>query len=332
LLGTLSGALTSTAAGATIQITNEGGTIGGNAGITFAAASLSAPSLLAQIDNEEGTIAGTASINFNIPGNATTTGDATLQILGSDAAGSAAINVTGGNYDAGGTFLTMIDGDGAISFTNAIAHADVLKVGALGINGVLTIGGGSLSADTELKLYASGSNGQIDFVSNVTLGGTGTKTLAGNTITISNNVVVTVGGTTPADVFTAFSGDIANANYTGFGGNGSTTGTFAGAGANNPQPLADAPPFTDAPINAPILSGSVPSGGGRINRKKPDTLVRVSNTDQLLALLDRAVPAASDKIVSPSVRRTSSPQNFPRTNTAARLGANRGRAELRAAP
>ena len=40
-----------------------------------------------------------------------------------------------------------------------------------GANGVLNIGGGMLSADTTLKLYASGSNGQLNFVSNVTLGG-----------------------------------------------------------------------------------------------------------------------------------------------------------------
>jgi len=32
-----------------------------------------------------------------------------------------------------------------------------------------------------------------------------------------------------------------HANHTGFGGNGSTTGTFAGLGANSPQPLSAAP-------------------------------------------------------------------------------------------
>ncbi|MEO6870928.1 MAG: hypothetical protein ABI233_01770 [Chthoniobacterales bacterium] len=332
MLGTLSGGLTSTAAGATIQITNENGTIGGDAGIAFAADSLSAPSLLVQIDNQGGSITGNASIDLNIPGNATTTGDATLQILGSDAAGSSAINVTGGNYDAGGTFLTMTDGNGAITFTNAIAHADVLKVGALGTNGVLTIGGGTLSADTELRLYASGSNGQINFVSNVTLGGAGTKTLAGNTITIFNNVVVTIGGTTPADVYTGFTGQgIPNANYTGFGGNGSTTGTFAGAGANNPQPLASAAPFTNTPI-IPLTrsSGNVASGGGIIGGKKHDTLVRVSSTDQLLALLDTSAPAANGKILIPPARKTSDLKSSQHTNFDASRSADRGPAEFRA--
>src|SRR4029077_3225587 len=51
------------------------------------------------------------------------------------------------------------------------AHADVIKVAALGNNGVLTIGNGVLSADTTLKLYSPGSNGTVNFVADVTLGG-----------------------------------------------------------------------------------------------------------------------------------------------------------------
>src|SRR3954447_6217583 len=94
-----------------------------------------------------------------------------------------------------------------------------------------------LSADTTLKLYAPGSNGQLNFVSNVTLGGNSAKILAANSVTIFNDIVVTIGGPNPVDVFTN------NANYTGFGGNGTTTGTFAGAGANGPEPLINAPPF-----------------------------------------------------------------------------------------
>ncbi len=151
--------------------------------------------------------------------------------------GLPAININGGNYNAGGTFLTYIDGNGQITFNNATAHADVLKAGVFGANGMLNVGGGMLSADTELKLYAPGSNGQLNFVSNVTLGGNSLKILAANSVTIFNNIVVTIGGPNMADVYTN------NANYTGFGGNGTTTGTFAGAGANNPQPLASAPPF-----------------------------------------------------------------------------------------
>ena len=117
------------------------------------------------------------------------------------------------------------------------AHADVIKVGALGNNGVLSVGNGLLSADTTLKLYSPGSNGTVNFVADVTLGGASPKIIAGNTVNIFNGVIVTVGGKTPASVFTN------NANYTGFGGNGSRTGTFKGADANNPLPLNQAPAF-----------------------------------------------------------------------------------------
>jgi len=69
-----------------------------------------------------------------------------------------------------------------------------------------------LSADTTLKLYSPGSNGTVNFVADVTLGGASTKIIAGNTVNIFNGVVVTVGGNHPASVFTN------NANYSGFGG------------------------------------------------------------------------------------------------------------------
>src|SRR5207247_10630970 len=138
---------------------------------------------------------------------------------GSDGARTSAILINGGNYTVGGTFLTYMDGNGSITFNNASAHADVLKAGVFGANGVLNIGGGNLSADTILKLYAPGSNGQLNFVSNVTLGGNSIKILAANSVTIFDNVVVTIGGKALADVYTN------NANYTGFGGNGSTSGT-----------------------------------------------------------------------------------------------------------
>src|SRR5438034_3071899 len=181
---------------------------------------------------------------MNVPGTTTVTNDATVAIYGSDGAvGGAAININGGSYDVTGvghTFLTYIDGNGTITFNNATAHADVLKAGVFGTNGALNIGGGMLSADSTLKLYAPGSNGQLNFMSNVTLGGNSLKILAANSITIFNNIVVTIGGPNAADVYTN------HANYTGFGGNGTTTGTFAGAGANNPQPLSSAPPFGPA--------------------------------------------------------------------------------------
>jgi hypothetical protein len=270
------------------------GTIGLNATINVTAANISSGGALnAAIDNSiGGSIGGNATINMNVSGNATVTNDAIVQILGSDGAASAAININGGNYNAGGQFLTYIDGNGTITFNNATAHADVLKVGALGANGVLNIGGGILSADTTLKLYASGSNGQLNFLSNVTLGGTAVKILAANSITIFDNIVVTINGPAPADVYTN------NANYTGFGGNGTTTGTFAGAGANNPLPLNQAPPF-GAPPPSPARRGNI-------------TTINVSNTADLLALLDGAVVGPDGRITISDSRNTTNLRNLSR--------------------
>jgi hypothetical protein len=126
--------------------------------------------------------------------------------------------------------------NGRITLTNSTISADVVRARAFGTNGVLTVGGGTISADSVLRLYADGSNGTVLFVNNVTLNGNSTKIITGNTVTISPNVVVTIGGPAPAQVFTN------NANYTGFGGNNSSTGTFAGAGATT-QPRAAAPGF-----------------------------------------------------------------------------------------
>ncbi len=289
-----------TAQGAAIfEIQNTGGTMGQNGPIQVAAASISANSLLAQIDNSNGGfIDGDARIFMSIAGDANVANDATLAIFGSDGAANSAILVNGGKYNVGGTFLSYIDGNGSITFNNASAHADVLKAGVFGANGVLNIGGGALSADTTLKLYAPGSNGQLNFISNVTLGGNSAKVLAANSITIFDNVLVTIGGKAPVDVYTN------NANYTGFGGNGSTTGTFAGAGANSPQPLSKAPPFDP------------PSPGNPANGKSTGTVINVKNSGQLLSLLDGAVPGRDGRLKVP-------PQNQSHAVNADRLNVNR---------
>ncbi|MEP6709582.1 MAG: hypothetical protein ABJB32_05565, partial [Verrucomicrobiota bacterium] len=204
--------------------------------------------------------------------------------------------------------------------------ADVLKVGALGTNGVLNIGGGTLSADTTLKLYASGSNGQLNFTSNVTLGGNSAKILAADSVTIFDRVVVTIGGSNPADVYTGFSGDFPKANYTGFGGNGSTSGTFAGAGANNPQPLSSAPPFYPALSAATVTSGSSVTSG-----KRTGTVINVNSSEQLLSLLDGAAPGPGGKITIPASKATSNSTNSSRINAAGRLNADRRAVDIRTA-
>jgi hypothetical protein len=305
----------------TAEIDNSnGGMIGGNAAINVSAANITANSLVAQIDDTGGSIGanseGGAMINMNVSNSAIVTNDATVAIYGSDGAvGGAGININGGNYNIGGTFLSSIDGNGTITFSNASAHADVLKAGVFGANGVLNIGGGMLSADSTLKLYAPGSNGQLNFISNVTLGGNSLKILAANSITIFNNVVVTIGGSKPADVYTGFTDEIPNANYTGFGGNKSTTGTFAGAGANDPQPLTNAPPF------GPASSVKVKTGGNVTSGKRADNVINVRSSDELLALLDRVAPGPCGKITIPASKNTNNLRSSSRIAAANRLNA-----------
>jgi hypothetical protein len=102
-----------------------------------------------------------------------------------------------------------------------------------------------LNADTILKLYAIGSNGTLNFLSSVTLSSP-INILAANTINISSGVVVTINSVNQAEVYTN------NPNYNFVPGPTYTgpppnpaNGSFAGAGAKDPQPLINAPPLAD---------------------------------------------------------------------------------------
>lgn len=293
-------------------INADGGTIGGSATLDVTTKNLSSGrSLFVAILNSTndggatGTVASDATLNFNVSGTATVATDATFQINGSDFAASSTINFNGGTYNVGGTFEGFMDGSGTLTFNNAAIAADSIKVGVFGSNGTLRIGGGSFSANTLLHLYAPGSNGTIDFISNVTLNNSSAAAvIAANTVTIENGVVVTVGGRIPANVF-------ANVpNYTGSGGNGSTQGMFGGAGATT-QPLSQAPPF-DSPTavrTAIRHHNSVISNGG----KAP--AIEVTDTSQLAALLNNSTLGPDGKVrVSPHERsRNASVQRSTRT-------------------
>ena len=148
------------------------------------------------------------------------------------------IDINGGTIQADrGTIDVRNNGDsGVINLTNAVLNASTVKVGALGNNGTLNIGGGTISADSLIKLYAAGSSGTVNFVDDVTLSGSSVKIIAGDTVTIFNGKIVTINGFAPVDVFTN------HPNYTGWGGNNSTTGTFAGQGATT-HPLPGAPKY-----------------------------------------------------------------------------------------
>lgn len=151
--------------------------------------------------------------------------------------GTSSINAGGQmRADRGGIDIRHTGTAGGVNLNNPTLQADIIKAAALGPNGTLQINGGTLNANSVLKLYAPGSNGQIIFLANCTLQGGSMNIIAANTVTIANNVIVTTGGRA-ASVFTN------SANYSGFGGNGTTSGTFSGLGALNPQPLSSAPPL-----------------------------------------------------------------------------------------
>ena len=139
-------------------------------------------------------------------------------------------------------------------------RGDIIKIAALGDNGVLRVGGSTISADTTLQLYAPGSNGQVVFIANVSLTGNSTKHIAGHAVTINNGVLVNIGGQLPANVYVNSTQGVPNANYSGFGGNGTTSGTFTGAGATPPQPLGSAPPIGSPPGGMFSGAGAHPLG------------------------------------------------------------------------
>jgi len=119
----------------------------------------------------------------------------------------------------------------------------------------------------------------IDFVANTTLNTSSTTAvIAANSVTIENGVVVTIGGSTPANVY------VNVPNYSGrSGGNNSTSGTFAVAGVTT-QPLGGQPPF-DSPTTARAVtkqSRSIASAGGR------GLIIHVTDSLQLGALLNNA--------------------------------------------
>ena len=240
-----------------------------------------------------GTIGSTAGVIFNVSGTSTFAHDATFEITGSDGAQAAAIDINRGTYNVGGTFNGFIDGNGGFNLNNTTIAADIVKIGVFGANGSLRIGGGSVSANTLLHLYAPGSNGIVDFVSNVTLRNAGgAVVIAGNTVTVETGVTVTIAGSTPANVYANIP------NYTGSGGNGGTRGVFGGAGATT-QPLSQAPPFDNPPaVRAAIKRrNAVISNGGR------GPAIEVADSSQLGALLNNATLGPDGKVrISPNQR------------------------------
>ncbi|MEY2512128.1 MAG: hypothetical protein QOE26_2891 [Verrucomicrobiota bacterium] len=169
------------------------------------------------------------------------------------------INVTGDPGSAGKPPIDTIRADkgtvdirntgtgGFVTLNTAQISADTVKIGALGDNGALSIGGGRIDANTVLKLYATGANGSLIFVSNVVLNLNSTNALdriiiAGNSVTVNNNVTVAIGSpaglSRTADIYVP---NLAGANYSNSnGGNNTTSGIFIIDGTQGPSPTSGA--------------------------------------------------------------------------------------------
>jgi hypothetical protein len=231
-------------AGGTVDLTSNNGTIAVNSAIEVS----SKDSVQRRKSAKGGNIRLTSKKTTGTAIKITSSGDlkALLDAAAPGPGGTITFISDGGDILVNGGKLTAdrgtIDvrnngGSGLVHLTGASLAADVVKIGALGENGVLRIGGGVIDANTTIKLYAGGGNGTVDFVDDVSLSGSSVKSIAARTVNISNGKTVTVSGPS-ANVYTT------NANYTGSGGNGSKTGTFAGSGAKTfPHHHPGKPPF-----------------------------------------------------------------------------------------
>ena len=171
-----------------------------------------------------------------------------ITILAKATTGNANIDVNGvAHADKGLIDFRNNGASGQVNLTNADLRADTLKVAALGTNGALNISGGTISADTTMQLYAQGSSGVVNFLSNVTLSGASLKYIVGDTVNVSNNVVVTVSAGNNAQVYTN------HANYSTLNGGlqtGATAGRFLhpdnSSGAVTLQLSSNTPPVLGA--------------------------------------------------------------------------------------
>jgi len=128
--------------------------------------------------------------------------------------------------------------DGIVNLHNSSLAADTLRIRAYGPNGQLNIHGGTLSAASQLKLYAGGSNGIVRFHADTTLNtGTGLSAIAAKTVRIDDGVDVAVNGS----ILKIFA-DVRQFNEVN-GGDDSTSGKFIGSGAPG---VEDVEPFNSA--------------------------------------------------------------------------------------
>ncbi len=192
--------------------------------------------------------------------------------------------------------------NGIINIANANMHADIVKIEVLGADGTLNIGGGMISADSMLRLYAAGSNGSINFTADVTLsGGSIAAVIAANTVTILNGVTVTISGSIPAMVYATI------ANYDMASGGNGFGGTFGGAGATTQS----------FPPGGPVVAGSPASVG---NTGTSAALVSNLSQSSRPSFVSRGVALAA---ASPVAEGFDTPQPTGRKRIAAASGMSR---------
>ncbi len=116
---------------------------------------------------------------------------ADININGKLAAGTAA----SGSPDRGSIEITNLGVGGVTVGPNANMSADIIKVGALGTAGVLTINQGSfISAGTQAKLYGGAVSGAVNFVGSGIMQINSPNTiLRGHTISVASGLTVRIG-------------------------------------------------------------------------------------------------------------------------------------------
>jgi len=122
------------------------------------------------------------------------------------------------------------------------AHGDVIKVAAWATTARSLSATGMLSADTTLKLYSPGSNGNGQLRRRRHIRWSEHKIIAGNTVNIFNGVGSHGGATIPGASLLIMPTTAALAGWLAHR-------YFGGAGANNPLPLSYAPASTLLAVN-----------------------------------------------------------------------------------
>jgi hypothetical protein len=215
-------------------------------------------------------------VNLTTSGASITVDNATINAGGPNSLINATTGTTGGTINVtGGSTLSTADSTGifwagstvflntgsaaatlpsTINLTGANLSADVLKIQALGTVGQITIGGGTLSGNTQLLLYAGDthSTGLIEFTANTTLSSNATVVLAAGTVEIDAGKTVNYTGSA-VDVYTN------NPEY--------DTGSYGSFSSSSGQGTVTTAPLGSAPAPAGLkgrVVGTWNVGGHRI--------------------------------------------------------------------